>query len=89
MTPQDRELKKQLLVMKGEALRIKLKLEKQRLLQPMRLAGSGFSLWREGWVGSTLETLGKLLPSPRLRRWLQGGARLWVIWRIVRRAFAR
>ncbi|WP_434633687.1 hypothetical protein [Chromobacterium sp. CV08] len=90
MTPQDRALKKQLLVMKGEALRVKLRLEQERLLQPLRLAGSGFAMWRNGWLGSTLEALGKLLPADaRLRRWLQGGARLWVVWRLLRRAWPR
>ncbi|MBX9269282.1 hypothetical protein [Chromobacterium violaceum] len=90
MTPQDRDLKKQLLVMKGEALRVKLRLEKERLLQPMRLAGSGFALWKEqGWLGAAMDALGKLLPNERLRRWLQGGTHLWVVWRLLRRAWPR
>ncbi|POZ63692.1 hypothetical protein [Chromobacterium alticapitis] len=86
MTPQDRAMKKQLLVMKGEALRVKLRLEQQRLLEPLRWSGQGFALWRDaGGAGSLLGWLGKLLPEGKLSRWLKGGSTLWTVWRLLRR----
>ncbi|QEL56194.1 hypothetical protein [Chromobacterium paludis] len=89
MTPQDRALKKQLLVMKGEALRVKLRLEKQRLADPLRWAGQGFSWWRDaGGAGSLLGMLGQLLPQGKLGRWLKGGSRLLTVWRLFRRLLA-
>ncbi|KUM02063.1 hypothetical protein KIF53_04670 [Chromobacterium subtsugae] len=90
MTPQDRALKKQLLVMKGEALRVKLKLEKQKLLEPLRWAGEGFALWRApGQLGAALDILGKLLPNEKLGRWLKGGGRLLAAWRLFGRWLKR
>ncbi|MEO9386559.1 hypothetical protein [Chromobacterium phragmitis] len=89
MSPQDRELKKQLLVMKGEALRVKLRLEKQRLLLPLQWAGDGFSVWRSPGLAAALEALSRFVPDGKLGRWLKGGARLWAVWRLLRRALSR
>ncbi|UTH72632.1 hypothetical protein [Chromobacterium sp. IIBBL 290-4] len=90
MTPQDRALKKQLLVMKGEALRIKLRLEQQRLAQPLRWAGEGFAFWKApGGLGAIVDIAAKLLPGAKLGRWLKGGSRLLAAWRLISRLLRR
>ncbi|MBM2884686.1 hypothetical protein [Chromobacterium amazonense] len=87
MTPQDRALKKQLLVMKGEALRVKLRLEQQKLAGPLQWACDGLSFWRApGGLSSAFALLGKLMPSDKLGRWLKSGAALLAAWRLLRRA---
>ncbi|OWY38774.1 hypothetical protein CEK28_11840 [Xenophilus sp. AP218F] len=90
MTPQDRAAKKQLLVMKGEALRVKLRLEKEQLCRhPLGAARAGWESWTDSErLGKLAASLGSLLPSSRLQRWLKTGARAWLAWRLLRRWMA-
>ncbi|NHR04831.1 hypothetical protein HA052_06425 [Chromobacterium haemolyticum] len=88
MNPRDRAIKKQLLVMKGEALRVKLRLELGTLRRhPLGVAGEGLKAWsRQRGLGKILATLGSLLPpGGRLQSWLGNGARLWALWQLGRR----
>ncbi|RMC95324.1 hypothetical protein EAY64_13890 [Aquitalea palustris] len=85
MSPQDRALKKQLLLMKGEVLRVKLKLEIDSLRQrPLGLAGEGFKAFSSGnALGKLVNTLAAILPSESLRHWLRRASRLFLLWKVV------
>jgi hypothetical protein len=85
MKPQDRAIKKQLLLMKGEVLRVKLSLELEQLRKhPLGMAGEGFKAFTEGGrLGNILSTLAGVLPSEALRRWLRRGTRLMLLWKLA------
>lgn len=91
MTPHDRAVKKQLLLMKGEVLRVKLRLELDALRRhPLGLAGEGLkSLTAGSKLSSMVATLGGLFPDGKLRRWLQWGTRAFVLWQAGRRFWPR
>jgi hypothetical protein len=92
VSPQDRAIKKQLLVMKGEALRVKLRLELNSLRRhPLGAAGEGLKAWgRQHGIGKALAVLGTLLPpGGRLQSWLGTGARLWALWQLGRRLWRK
>lgn len=71
MSKIDRELHKQLLLMKGEALRTQLTLETQRWRQPAHLLREGASLFGFSGTGSLLGRAVSLLREGKLRRWLR------------------
>ncbi|PXX38875.1 MULTISPECIES: hypothetical protein [Aquitalea] len=85
MSPQDRALKKQLLLMKGEVLRVKLKLEIDSLRQrPLGLAGEGFKAFSSSSaLGKLVNTLAAILPSESLRQWLRRASRLFLLWKVL------
>ncbi|OHX21042.1 hypothetical protein [Chromobacterium sphagni] len=90
MSPQDRALRKQLLLMKGEALRLKLRLEKERLCQPWQAAGASVGLLAENrQLQRWLSLLEDWIPSARLRRLLKAGGSGWLLWRLARRWLRR
>ncbi|EEG09204.1 hypothetical protein [Pseudogulbenkiania ferrooxidans] len=90
MTPQQRAIKKELLLMKGEALRLKLRMELKAIKRPMSLAGEGWRTWGNlRRLGPVLGALGGIIPSKRLRRMLLGGAQLFLLWRAARKLWAR
>ena len=85
MKPQDRAIKKQLLLMKGEVLRVKLTLELEQLRQhPLGIAGEGFKAFSSGGrMASLLSSLANVLPSESLRRWLRRGTRMLLLWKLA------
>ncbi|SME99485.1 hypothetical protein [Pseudogulbenkiania subflava] len=90
MTPQERALKKELLLMKGEALRLKLRMELKAIKRPMSLTGEGWHAWGSlRRLGPVFGALGGVLPSKRLRRLLLGGARAFVLWQAARKLWSR
>nr|WP_294864236.1 hypothetical protein [uncultured Pseudogulbenkiania sp.] len=90
MTPQQRAIKKELLLMKGEALRLKLRMELKAIKRPMSLAGEGWRTWGTiRRLGPLLGVLGGVIPSKRLRGMLLGGVRVLLLWRVARRLWAR
>lgn len=90
MTPQERALKKELLLMKGEALRLKLRMELKTLQQPLSLAGEGWRAWGNlRRLGIAFGALGSVIPNKRLRRLLLGGAQAFLLWQAARRLWSR
>ena len=90
MTPQERALKKELLLMKGEALRLKLRMELKAIKRPMSLAGEGWHAWGSlRRLGPVFGMLGGIIPGKRLRRMLLGGAQLFLLWRTARKLWSR
>lgn len=87
MKPQDRAIKKQLLLMKGEVLRVKLKLELEQLRRhPLGLAGESLKTFAgAGRISSLLSMLGGILPAEPMRRWLRRGTRLLLLWKLASR----
>jgi len=87
MSPQDRAVKKQLLLMKGEVLRVKLKLEMDSLRRhPLGLAREGFKVFStDSKLGGLLATLSQWLPSESMRRWLRRGSRAYLLWKLANR----
>jgi|APCry1669189844_1035258.scaffolds.fasta_scaffold24610_1 hypothetical protein len=85
MSPQDRALKKQLLLMKGEVLRVKLKLEIDSLRQrPLGLAGESFKAFStSSALGKLVNTLAAILPSESLRQWLRRASRVFLLWKLA------
>lgn len=77
--------------MKGEVLRVKLRLELDALRRhPLGLAGEGLkSLTAGSKLSSMVATLGGLFPDGKLRRWLQWGTRAFVLWQAGRRFWPR
>lgn len=71
MSKIDRELHKQLLLMKGEALRTQLTLEAQRWRQPSHLLREGASLFGFSGASGLLGGAVSLLREGKLRRWLR------------------
>ncbi|WP_024301685.1 hypothetical protein [Pseudogulbenkiania sp. MAI-1] len=90
MTPQQRAIKKELLLMKGEALRLKLRMELKAMQQPISLAGEGWRTWGTiRRLGPLFGVLGSLIPGKRLRRLLLGGARALLLWQVARKLWSR
>ncbi|MDC7701185.1 hypothetical protein [Vogesella indigofera] len=87
MTRAQREQHKQLLLLKGELLRIQLTLESERWRRPAQLLREGVSLFGTatatggGLLGSAL----LLLRHGRLRRWLKWLLAILGLWRLLRR----
>ncbi|MGM8060400.1 hypothetical protein [Vogesella indigofera] len=85
MTRAQREERKQLLLLKGELLRMQLVLEAERWRQPAHLLRQGVSLFGtsagSGLLGSAL----LLLRQGRLRRWLRWLLAILGLWRMLRR----
>lgn len=90
MKPQDRAIKKQLLLMKGEVLRVKLTLELEQLRQhPLGMAGQSFKAFSGGGrMASLLSSLANILPSESLRRWLRRGTRMLLLWKLASKFWA-
>lgn len=90
MTPQQRAIKKELLLMKGEALRLKLRMELKAVQRPMSLAGEGWRTWGSvKRLGTLFGVVGSAIPSKRLRRLLLGGARAFLLWQAARKIWSR
>ncbi|RKQ60188.1 hypothetical protein C8E02_1532 [Vogesella indigofera] len=81
MTRAQREERKQLLLLKGELLRMQLVLEAERWRQPAHLLRQGVSLFGAS-AGSGLLLL---LRQGRLRRWLRWLLAILGLWRMLRR----
>ncbi|WP_293765014.1 hypothetical protein [uncultured Aquitalea sp.] len=91
MSPQERATRKQLLLMKGEALRVKLKLELQTLRRsPLGLAGEGLqAAASHSRFGKLTALLGEALPSETLRGWLRKAGRFYLLWQLARKFWPR
>lgn len=90
MTPQQRAIKKELLLMKGEALRLKLRMELKAMQRPMNLAGEGWRAWGTlKRFGVLFNVIGNAVPGKRLRRLLLGGARALLLWQAGRKLWSR
>ena len=90
MTPQQRAIKKELLLMKGEALRLKLRMELKAIQRPLNLAGEGWRTWGAfRRLSPLLGVLGSIVPGKRLRRLLLGGARALLLWQAARKLWSR
>ncbi|MDF0605985.1 hypothetical protein HZU77_010025 [Neisseriaceae bacterium TC5R-5] len=88
MTANERAIKKQLLIIKGEALRIKLQLELNSLRRhPLKLAKVGLQAWFSNKrLSEVLTLLNDWLPGDqRGQRWLKLGARAWFLWQAGRK----
>lgn len=90
MTPHERAIKKELLLMKGEALRLKLRMELKAIQRPLRLADEGWHTWGKlRRLSTVFGALGGIIPSKHLRRLLLGGARAFVLWQAARKLWSR
>ncbi|TCP12639.1 hypothetical protein EV683_10886 [Crenobacter luteus] len=90
MNHADRRLRKELLLMKGEALRIKLGLEMQQWRGPLAVAGGGAELWRGASRFKTLIGLAALLmPRGRARALLKTAAKGALLVGTLRRLWSR
>jgi len=85
MTRAQREQHKQLLLLKGELLRMQLALEAERWRQPAQLLREGASLFGTPAAGGLLGSVLLLLRHGRLRRWLRWLLALLGLWRLLRR----
>lgn len=85
MTRAQREQHKQLLLLKGELLRMQLALEVERWRQPAQLLREGASLFGTPAAGGLLGSALLLLRHGRLRRWLKWLLALLGLWRLLRR----
>ncbi len=85
MTRAQREQHKQLLLLKGELLRMQLTLEAERWRQPAQLLREGASLFGTPAAGDLLGSALLLLRHSRLRRWLKWLLPLLGLWRLLRR----
>ncbi|MBI3145522.1 MAG: hypothetical protein HYZ18_09750 [Pseudogulbenkiania sp.] len=90
MTPQQRAIKKELLLMKGDALRLKLRMELKAMQRPLDLAGAGWQAWRSvRGLSTVFGVIGSAIPSKRLRRLLLSGARAFLLWQAARKIWTR
>lgn len=90
MTPQQRAIKKELLLMKGDALRLKLRMELKAMQRPLDLAGEGWRAWRSvRGLSTVFGVIGSAIPSKRVRRLLLGGARAFLLWQAARKIWTR
>lgn len=91
MTPQERRLKKQLLLAKGEALRIKLRLELEALRShPMNLVGQSVGSLKDGQrFAAITRFISEFFPDGRARRWFRLGARALLLWQLAQRLLRR
>jgi hypothetical protein len=85
MTRAQREQHKQLLLLKGELLRMQLTLESERWRQPAQLLREGVSLFGTATGGGLLRSALLLLRQGRLRRWLKWLLAILGLWRMLRR----
>lgn len=86
MKRHERELNKQLLQLKGEALRLRLQIELEQWRAPARMLGEGIGLWREmPRLRTLLELLLVLIPASRWRKLLWMGSKTAAIYRLIRR----
>ncbi|MDC7709489.1 hypothetical protein [Vogesella indigofera] len=85
MTRAQREQRKQLLLLKGELLRMQLALETERWRQPAQLLREGVALFGTPAAGGLLGSALLLLRHGRLRRWLKWLLALLGLWRLLRR----
>ncbi|GHD77459.1 hypothetical protein ACFSQE_02440 [Vogesella fluminis] len=85
MTRAQREQHKQLLLLKGELLRMQLTLEAERWRQPAQLLREGASLFGTATGGGLLGSALLLLRHGRLRRWLKWLLAILGLWRLLRR----
>ncbi|MDN0075474.1 hypothetical protein QU481_11280 [Crenobacter sp. SG2303] len=89
MTPHERALKKELLLMKGEALRVKLRMELKLWQRPLANVADGVDAWKEAGTWRLLSgVLAALMPSRRLRSLLRNTSRALIIWRAARRIWS-
>lgn len=89
MTREQRQFRKELLVLKGEAQRLRLSLELERFRQPGALLRQGVALWQTRQAGGRLlGRLGAWLPSARLRGWARHAVRGYLLWRLLRRVLS-
>ena len=85
MTRAQREQHKQLLLLKGELLRMQLVLESERWRQPAQLLREGIGLFGTPTAGGLLGSTLLLLRHGRFRRWLKWLLPLLGLWRLLRR----
>ncbi|MDC7706617.1 hypothetical protein [Vogesella indigofera] len=85
MTRAQREQHKQLLLLKGELLRMQLTLEAERWRQPAQLLREGVSLFGTATGGGLLGSALLLLRHGRRRRWLKWLLAILGLWRLLRR----
>ena len=86
MNHQDRALRKELLLLKGEALRVRLGYELAGWRKPARMVADGAELWNSLPRVKILASLfALLLPMPRMRRLLKFSAKGVLIIQLLRR----
>ncbi|MCW3481453.1 hypothetical protein OL229_18100 [Neisseriaceae bacterium JH1-16] len=89
MTPHERAIKKELLLMKGEALRVKLRMELNLLQRPLANLADDVGAWKEAGHWRLMSgVLATILPSRRLRGLLRNASRAFVIWQAARRIWS-
>ncbi|RXZ45055.1 hypothetical protein [Crenobacter cavernae] len=90
MKREDRQLRKELLLMKGDALRLKLALELQQWRGPLAMLGEGAELWRGSSRFKTLLGLAAILiPHARTRALLKSLAKGALVVGALRRLWSR
>lgn len=89
MSRQERELRKELLLLKGEALRLRTALELEHWRGSLRLATAGATLWRSLVEEKTLlNWLALFLPSRYLRDLCKASGKLMGLLKLGRRWWA-
>jgi hypothetical protein len=86
MKRRDLELNKQLLLLKGEALRLRLQLELEHWQAPARIAAEGIGMWgRMPRLRTLVELLLVMIPASRWRKLLWLGSKTAAIYRLIRK----
>jgi len=89
MTPHERAIKKELLLMKGEALRVKLRMELKLLQRPLANIAGDVDAWKEAGTWRLVSgALATLMPTRRLRSLLRNASRAFIIWQAARRIWS-
>jgi hypothetical protein len=86
MNRRDLELNKQLLLLKGEALRLRLQLELEHWRAPAQIAAEGIDMWGSmPRLRTLLELLLVMIPASRWRKLLWLGSKGVAIYRLIRK----
>lgn len=90
MTPQDRALRKELLLLKGEALRMRMALELAQWRRPLHIASEGAALFQGlPRLKALLGIVAVLIPSTRLRTLIKWGSQVTLVFKLLARAFRK
>lgn len=88
MNRQERELRKELLLLKGEALRIRLQLELNQWRKPVHVASEGMGLLQGlPRLKALLGLAAVLIPSGRVRTAIKWGSQAVLLCKLLARAF--
>jgi hypothetical protein len=90
MNRQDRALRKELLLLKGEALRMRMVLELAHWRKPLHAAAEGAALLRGlPRLKAVLGIVAVLLPSTRLRGLLKWGTKITLLVQLLSRVMRK